>query len=355
MQKYIEIDPCLSSSVDDSEWGGHYTPLHYAAYRGHADICKLLLDDPKVDINGRTVTGCTPLFFAAQQGRADIVSMLLTAGADPTKAEEECNYTAIDVGRQFKSTVFSIFKNGEEWEYEKWRQVPPALNPAKLMNPKGTSFEVQLSPIVDEDEGALKVREFKVKVVALPSGTMADLLIVPRTEWTGRAEESIFVRNLNPGTSYAVYIAGVNGMGYGPYGELSNVISTRKAKPKNDATLKNGESETGPANRTAPARHARRETGKKKKIAASRLPLTHNELQQKKREGSSKSPQTLQTPLQPVPPSSASSKSRLFKKKELKVLSLPNPTSFQDNAGGSDESSEMDFGDEQENEHRTLD
>ncbi|GMI04033.1 hypothetical protein TrRE_jg5437 [Triparma retinervis] len=122
LKKYVYIDPSLSNSPDDSEWGGDYTPLHYAAYQGHADICEFLIDDPMVDINRRTVTGCTPLFLAAQQGKAGVVRMLLLAGASPVIAEDEYYFTPIDVARQHKDAVFSIFKSGEEWDYEKWRQ-----------------------------------------------------------------------------------------------------------------------------------------------------------------------------------------------------------------------------------------
>jgi len=232
LKKYVYIDPSLSSSSDDSEWGGDYTPLHYAAYQGHADVCQFLVDDPMVDINSKTSTGCTPLFLAAQQGRADVVRMLLLAGASPIIAEDEYFFTPVDVARQHKETIFSIFKSGEEWEYEKWRQAPPQLGRPALSNAKLTSFECLLPRLDEEEEDALKVREFKVKVVELPEGGIVDLLVVPRENWSGGDEEPVIIRNLVSGSSYAVYVAGVNGMGYGEYSEMSEVISTRVPKPK---------------------------------------------------------------------------------------------------------------------------
>ena len=191
--KYVKIDPSLAYSIDDTEFGCGYRPLHYAAYNGHDEVCQFLLNDPSVNLNCTTTNNCTALFLAAQQGRSSTVKLLLSQGADPTVAEDEYNYTPIDVSRQFKSTVFSIFKSGEEWEYEKWRNVPPKLGAPKSSNAKGNSFEIDL-PVLNENGGSLRVREFKIKVVELPSGKIVDLLIVPRSEWDGEPEETVIVR-----------------------------------------------------------------------------------------------------------------------------------------------------------------
>ena len=96
---------------------GGFTPLHYAASRGHAAVCaellrawpamastandagetalhlaasgeSLLLVEQLLDRggapNGRTRQGETPLNYAAQKGRAAVVRLLLQRGADPT-------------------------------------------------------------------------------------------------------------------------------------------------------------------------------------------------------------------------------------------------------------------------------
>ena len=388
LKKYVYIDPSLSNSPDDSEWGGDYTPLHYAAYQGHVDICQFLIDDPMVDINRRTATGCTPLFLAAQQGMADVVRTLLHAGASPVIAEDEYFFTPIDVARQHKETVFSIFQSGEEWEYEKWRQgekegsgvlaanqsgfgledaltnphthththtisqthththththtdspplaAPPQLGRPALNNAKLTSFECLLPRLDDEEDDALKVREFKLKVVELPEGGIVDLLVVPRENWSGGEEEPVIIRNLVSGSSYAVYVAGVNGMGYGEYSEMSEVISTRVPKPKKK--LKEGE-EGG-----------RRELKEVKELSATPDGPDPVEARKKKKKKKKRSPaaEMKSKTLQPVDKGTKAGKKSATAEKAAKPssLSLPTPTKMtpQQQQLNSDESSEMDF------------
>lgn len=43
MRQFLDLDPSLVSAADDSEVGERYTPLHYAAYQGHLDMCTLLV------------------------------------------------------------------------------------------------------------------------------------------------------------------------------------------------------------------------------------------------------------------------------------------------------------------------
>ena len=45
-----------------------YTALHYAARNGNEEICQLLLDEGKADVNARTKSGSTALHRAAMMG-----------------------------------------------------------------------------------------------------------------------------------------------------------------------------------------------------------------------------------------------------------------------------------------------
>lgn len=60
-----------------SEYGEGYRPVHYAAYNGHLDVLKYLIEVQRVDVNARTAAGCTPLFLAAQQGHTRAVKYLI--------------------------------------------------------------------------------------------------------------------------------------------------------------------------------------------------------------------------------------------------------------------------------------
>ncbi|GMI38283.1 hypothetical protein TeGR_g7675, partial [Tetraparma gracilis] len=99
VERYCEIDPTAAHSRDDSEFGCGYRPLHYAAYSGHLEVCKFLLENPAVDMDCATATGCTALFLAAQQKRREVADYLLRQGADASKAEDGMGYTAMDVAR----------------------------------------------------------------------------------------------------------------------------------------------------------------------------------------------------------------------------------------------------------------
>ncbi len=60
-----------------------WTPLHYAATGGHADLLKLLLDHHAY-IDAESPNGTTPLMMAAYYGNPKVTLLLLEEGADPT-------------------------------------------------------------------------------------------------------------------------------------------------------------------------------------------------------------------------------------------------------------------------------
>ncbi|NJN39665.1 MAG: ankyrin repeat domain-containing protein [Gammaproteobacteria bacterium] len=64
-----------------------WTPLHYAAFGGHARICEFLIEQG-APINAPAPNGTTPLMMAAREGRGDVIRILLAARADPNAATD---------------------------------------------------------------------------------------------------------------------------------------------------------------------------------------------------------------------------------------------------------------------------
>jgi ankyrin repeat protein len=59
----------------------HMTPLMMAAYGGHSDVCKVLLDTHRVDVNTQDQASKTALFYASYEGHGHVVTFLLAYGA----------------------------------------------------------------------------------------------------------------------------------------------------------------------------------------------------------------------------------------------------------------------------------
>ena len=75
-----------------------WTPLHYAATRGHLEIMSLLLDDSAY-IDAASPNGTTPLMMAASYGTPAAVKLLLDEGADPTLRNQK-GLSAIDFAQR---------------------------------------------------------------------------------------------------------------------------------------------------------------------------------------------------------------------------------------------------------------
>ncbi|KAF1997664.1 ankyrin, partial [Amniculicola lignicola CBS 123094] len=56
------------------------TPLHMAARKGYEEIVSLFINKPGIDLDRRTIKGKTALLFAAKHGHVEIVRRLLAKG-----------------------------------------------------------------------------------------------------------------------------------------------------------------------------------------------------------------------------------------------------------------------------------
>ncbi|WP_295960939.1 ankyrin repeat domain-containing protein [Rhodoferax sp.] len=86
----------IAKGADVNKTG--WTPLHYAATRGHLDVMRLLLENFAY-IDAASPNGSTPLMMAAQYGSDDAVKLLLDEGADPLLKNQK-NLTAIDFAQK---------------------------------------------------------------------------------------------------------------------------------------------------------------------------------------------------------------------------------------------------------------
>ena len=80
--KYVEVMSCFLEARIDTEVkdDDDMTPLHIAAFHGHAASVKLLLD-AGADKDVSDDYDMTPLYWAAHYGHTDVVKLLLDAGA----------------------------------------------------------------------------------------------------------------------------------------------------------------------------------------------------------------------------------------------------------------------------------
>jgi ankyrin repeat protein len=101
------------------------SPLHYAAYKGHANVVALLLTHGAY-IDKVTNNGTTSLHFAVDYGHADVVILLISHGASINKANhlgETPFHYAVDQG--YANIVTLLLKHGAQIdESDKCGQTP---------------------------------------------------------------------------------------------------------------------------------------------------------------------------------------------------------------------------------------
>lgn len=79
-----------------------WTPLHYAASKGHLSVIKLLLENYAY-IDAESPNGTTPLMMASMYGTTDAVNLLLGEGADPLLKNQQ-GLTALQFAQRASRT-----------------------------------------------------------------------------------------------------------------------------------------------------------------------------------------------------------------------------------------------------------
>jgi hypothetical protein len=71
----------LKRGVTETSGYFGFTPLHYAAIHGHAEIARMLIKN-KCSVDARDSANRTPLHHAASKGHVEVARVLLSAGAE---------------------------------------------------------------------------------------------------------------------------------------------------------------------------------------------------------------------------------------------------------------------------------
>ena len=105
-------------SKDASGW----SPLVRAAYEGHLDIVKYLLD---TGVDAKSTDGTSALFWAASEGRLGAVKSLVEAGADMNTQVGDYGQTPLAeaVGNNKNDVASYLVEKGADvnlWDKEKW-------------------------------------------------------------------------------------------------------------------------------------------------------------------------------------------------------------------------------------------
>jgi ankyrin repeat protein len=99
------------------------TPLFHAAYRGHYDVVKTLIDGgAAINHVGNEKVGLRPLFAAVQQNRYEIVKALIEAGSDVNK-EMFLGATPliVSIGSRDKRIMRLLLDSGADPDHKNWK------------------------------------------------------------------------------------------------------------------------------------------------------------------------------------------------------------------------------------------
>lgn len=128
-----------------------WTPLHYAASKGHLDTVRYLLTQ-KAIVNAPAPNGTSPLMMAAFSGKRDVVDALLAAGADSRMQNAE-HQKASDWARSAGHEQLASYLE----EVEQGRQTPSSSVNSSVNKPAPAQSQNKRSAVKpDASQGSAR-------------------------------------------------------------------------------------------------------------------------------------------------------------------------------------------------------
>ena len=113
VRKQLEKHPELVAARDTRAYLERYTPLHYAAFQGHEEVARVLVEYGG-EVNAQDARGETPLHIACRNGHEAVVRLLLESAA-ARSVENDGGQTARDLAvRRNELHVAALLDADEE-------------------------------------------------------------------------------------------------------------------------------------------------------------------------------------------------------------------------------------------------
>jgi ankyrin repeat protein len=112
----------IANGADVNKAG--WTPLHYAASKGHVEMMRLLIENHAY-LDAESPNGTTPLMMAAHYGSPMATKLLLEEGADP-RLTNQLGLSALDFATKAKQADAVLYIQAFE---AVWRDKYPAQSP----------------------------------------------------------------------------------------------------------------------------------------------------------------------------------------------------------------------------------
>src|SRR5690606_29408452 len=128
--------------------GRHWSALHYAAFAGHEDIVRLLIERG-ADVNALAPNGSTVLMMAAREGHGALAQLLLAHGASPAARNDYHEDAVVWALRHAHAQIARTLSPAE--------RVERAVQAAALAPPVGASVPAA-GPLAELVEGLRAAR-----------------------------------------------------------------------------------------------------------------------------------------------------------------------------------------------------